>query len=318
VAALLRAWQDFGAAEGRRWVRESLALCDDATDPELIARLELTETGVNLNLADLIGAQRSAESALARYTELNDELGVAQCRLAMGSILAYASDTRSISLLSEALATFRARGLTKLAGSTHRAMGLAHFFAGDLQAGRRELDEALSIAQSTGDELSLGLIASNLAEVEFSAGNVETALRYSAESMAMHRGRDSMLCTDLGNRAAYFLTLGRYDESRHAAKESLRIANDAQVGATIAFTTQHLAALDALTGDHKRAARLLGYSDRRIATFQSHEREPTEQRTYDMALEALRKEFDDAELTRLMDEGRLWDDERAIAEASQV
>jgi hypothetical protein len=89
---------------------------------------------------------------------------------------------------------------------------------------------------------------------------------------------------------------------------------------------QHLAAIAALQpsdgakpgyDDRPRAARLLGYVDARLDAFEAL-REFIEQQEYDKMLAALRNALSEDELAKLIDEGRAWNENQAVAEAMLV
>ena len=85
---------------------------------------------------------------------------------------------------------------------------------------------------------------------------------------------------------------------------------------------QHLAAIGALSAAEDeasriRAARLLGFVDARLAMLDS-KREYTEQVEYERMRTALHEALDAETLDKLIEEGRLWNEERAITEALAI
>ena len=92
------------------------------------------------------------------------------------------------------------------------------------------------------------------------------------------------------------------------------------------MTIQHLAAIAALRSDENgssshvdqvRAAHLLGFVDASDAVT-GLAREYTEQQEYDSVLAALHNELGVDCLTKLMDEGRAWNEDQAVADALLV
>jgi hypothetical protein len=88
---------------------------------------------------------------------------------------------------------------------------------------------------------------------------------------------------------------------------------------------QHVAAIGALHPEiaseesekRRRAARILGYVDGRIAELGAL-REYTEQQEYDAMIPALRDALGESVLSKLMAEGRIWSDDQAVAEGMLV
>jgi hypothetical protein len=90
----------------------------------------------------------------------------------------------------------------------------------------------------------------------------------------------------------------------------------------VAFALQHLAAVAALregNGEEARgrAARVLGFVNTRLAQVGSP-REYTEALEYDKMRAVLRDALGEELLARLIDEGGLWTEDRAVAEALAI
>lgn len=118
----------------------------------------------------------------------------------------------------------------------------------------------------------------------------------------------------LVNSAAYLIALGRYDEARRRTREGLARSRDLQTEVHTAIAIQHLAAIGAGSGAYDRSARLLGFCDARFTALEAV-REFTEALEHQKAMSMLREHLDDVTLARLMDEGRIWDEDQAVAEA---
>jgi hypothetical protein len=69
--------------------------------------------------------------------------------------------------------------------------------------------------------------------------------------------------------------------------------------------------------EHVRSARLLGYTDARLAALDVA-RGYTDQQEYDKLLPALRDALGAGELQKLMAHGSTWSEDRAVAEAMLV
>jgi tetratricopeptide (TPR) repeat protein len=196
----------------------------------------------------------------------------------------------------------------------------------DLAGARARYAEALAIYQGLGDVWMAGNVATNLADAEFLAGNALTALKLTGEALAVDRALNNAraVANDLWNMAAYLIALDRYDEARTHARDALALVRDLQVQVLLTLSLQHLAAVAALRpdqerghGDRMRAAQLLGYVDARLTALEAL-REYGGQQGYDKMLVALRNALREDELAKLMDEGRAWTEDQAVAEGMLI
>jgi predicted ATPase/transcriptional regulator with XRE-family HTH domain/Tfp pilus assembly protein PilF len=186
---------------------------------------------------------------------------------------------------------------------------------GHIEDARQYYNRALSVATDVGDEFDAIVVRGNIGELEFKDGRSEKALELAEAALAASR----RVCwkyrevTALLNVTAYRLALGRIDEARSAANDTLSLARGTH---PIFVTTaiQHSAAVAALGGDASRAARLFGYVD---AWYQSHEitRYTTEQRTYEILLAALHEKLLESEVASLAAQGARLSEEEAVTEA---
>jgi len=222
------------------------------------------------------------------------------------------------------LAVFRNAQNQKTMGSALSALGAAKIMQGEIPAARELLMSAGAIYKAIGADGRLPAVFSLLAEAEFRNGDVEAALRVAGEALEAHRALKSgpNVINLLYNIAAYLTALERYDDARGHAREALQLAREEQAEADVAFTLQHLAAIGALSAAEDeasriRAARLLGFVDARLAMLDS-KREYTEQVEYERMRTALHETLDAETLDKLIEEGRLWNEERAISEALAI
>jgi hypothetical protein len=186
---------------------------------------------------------------------------------------------------------------------------------GAVDEARQFYTEALSLTTALGDTLEATVLRHNMAELEFSAGNLERALEFAEQAaLAANRGRAKRLeITARANTAAYQLALGNVDGARKAAAEALALARGAHP-MDAAIATQHLAAVAALRGDVHRGARLRGYVD---AWYRDHgcERDLTERRSYEILTDALQRRLADSEIATIAAEGEVLSEEEAALEA---
>jgi tetratricopeptide (TPR) repeat protein len=160
----------------------------------------------------------------------------------------------------------------------------------------------------------------SLAELEFDMGNPRQAVAVAEEAAgAVPEDQwDRLFSSDRSamsalrfNAAAYRLMLGEVEEARLAALDALKLAPrwySSISGRNVAIPAQHLATVAALRGDADRAARLMGYVDGWYAAA-GEVREPTEQRTYEILVAALKKRLREADIERLAVAGALLDEE---------
>ena len=119
------------------------------------------------------------------------------------------------------------------------------------------------------------------------------------------------------NAAAYRLAIGDVAGARETAREALELAMEARAGVYIPIAIQRLGTVAALLGDARRGALLLSYADRWLDT-EGFGRELTEQRTYDMGMDALRLVLDPQALADLEARGTDLSEAEAVEEARRV
>ena len=330
AAAMRRMWFFFAPAEGCRWLRTADELTDASTSDLTLARIALAEAMLNGVLTQRKASYVAAERALNRFRAIGDTLGIAEAQSWRGSALIFDPERsdEAGALLREALAQAQTLGLPKLkAGILGQLASWEGMNSNDIGATRARYSEAMALARSAGDERSAAVQAGNLAEDEFKTGDPETAVRLAGDMLETHRELKAPrhMAVALSNLAAYFVALERYDEARVRGREGLAVSRDAQAGVWTAFLLQHLAAVAALepAGNSpaddtwRRAARLMGYVDKRLGELEVI-REYTEQQEYDKMTLALREALGAGELARLMQEGVGWNEDQAYAEAMLV
>ena len=101
-------------------------------------------------------------------------------------------------------------------------------FTDDLEGARRVVERARAQALEFGDEASLPLILRYLGYVELLEGNWETAGTWANEGyeVAVQTGQVSQQAVLAGTKALIDAHLGREEETRAAAAEALRLADD--------------------------------------------------------------------------------------------
>jgi tetratricopeptide (TPR) repeat protein len=229
--------------------------------------------------------------------------------------------------LRGALAALRQCDAPKMRAWMLLTLGMANFQSGDLAGAKSSCTEALTLAREHSFDRTERVALSNLAELEFHAGDTQAALELVEERLALTQvesGHERKKA--LANMAAYLLELGRYAEARSRAREALDVCRAVGAEITLAYAQQHLAAIAALapaeseataSSVRARGARLLGYVDGRLAALGAP-RELTEDKEYRALVAALTESFGAGGIVTLMEEGHAWSEERAFAEALLV
>jgi len=329
VGTLRRVWSNLSAAEGQRWAQTAQRSITTDTPDDVLAALDLAESGIASSLKQYKACLGAAERALARYRKLADARGIALAEGLIGTVRFLLGDiAEGEALAQQFLEAAHAQGAQKSAVLALEYLASARYLAGDLSAARLRFGEALMAARIVGAERHIAMIALGLAEAEFRDGDGVAALRLvNDEALPILRGLGDSRNVALAwyNMAAYLVALRRFDEARAAAREAVTAASDVEFSVGLVWSLQHLAAIAALRPSDsapeaeacRRAARILGYVDTRLVALETV-REYTEQQEYDAMIRALLDALDDEELSQLMTEGATWSEDRAVAEAMLI
>jgi predicted ATPase/DNA-binding SARP family transcriptional activator len=314
AGALHRYWYDCGRPqEGLYWIEGAFSAVDQESDPDVAGRLCLAH-------ADLLEGNeklRSAQAACALLEKTSDQGGLAYALRQWA--LALEIDDR---LEAEELCR-RAADLMKTSGD----MGglaivlntLASFIArgGDFETARSMHEQALTIARSYGAEYAVMHAQLCLADMEYEQGDYEKAV-VRAEDALCHA--DASRTVELAANfcctlAACRIGLGQYAQAAADVMRALVILRNAHNNFQIAVALQHLALIEALTGDATVAARLAGYVDAYLV-HHSIRRQATELHSRQRLDQVLRAKLPDSEYETLLQEGAALSEEQAIAAAS--
>jgi predicted ATPase/class 3 adenylate cyclase len=306
-----------GEAEVRSLLEAVLARLDPTTQPALAARAWDKLSQVTSGSRSIEAEQRAVE--LAEWCNDPKIATLSLCQLAFRlAVTRQGQDAR--------MPIDRAMRLLEASGLTHSSIHLEALankavvaeVCGSLDEARQSYAEALSLATELGNETYPTTIRLNMAELELKMGNPARALELVGEvdvDIRLPRANLSAV-TVLQNGAGYRIALGDIAGARTSARDALQLARGVF---TLSFicSIQHLATVAARSGDARRGARLRGYVD---AWFRSerHEREPTEQLTYEILMTALREQLTDAEIEALAAEGAQMTEDQAVAEALTV
>jgi predicted ATPase len=318
----------FGAvvpAEGQRWVMTAIGRIDERTPPSIVAGLELAQATFASVFNKFNVALSAAERALALFTGLGLDEGIADAQRLVGRSLVYTGRVQEgEALLQDALQRQRSRG-SRRSANILGDLAVARGLQGDVVGARALFSEAWKSFQETANASKLAVTAGMLAEAEFRAGNADEAIRLAKDAAASARslGRFHTLAAILNNIAAYELQARLYENARTHALESLDLFCEGQSDDVLfVFALQHLAAAAALKGsgdaqsvtaNYSRAAHLLGFVEGRVAALEKT-REYTEECGYTQLLKVLRDTIG-GELEPMLQAGKMWSEKQAIAEA---
>jgi tetratricopeptide (TPR) repeat protein len=164
--------------------------------------------------------------------------------------------------------------------------------------------EAMLIAERLDDDLTITQVRACMAEIEFTAGNVERAIELSewvlGESLVRREAARNAI-EALCNLASFRLTLGKTEAAAAAARGAITRAQGRYPTLTH-WVLQHLGAIAALRGDIRSAARLLSFVDS-WAGEMGFERHPVERNTYELAENVFRSFEDREELETFREQG---------------
>jgi tetratricopeptide (TPR) repeat protein len=185
---------------------------------------------------------------------------------------------------------------------------------GDAQRGLALDEEAAETLRSLEDSGRLRSVLINMAEVQFSAGDTEGALRTVEEALelGLNAGgvEHSVMVCHL-NAAGYLLALGRTTEAFDHARTGLEISVRIKRALITAIAAGHLGQIAATHGDYERAARLIGFADN---AYSAHGivREPTELKGYNAAMAAIAVSLSQERRAALLAEGAKLSQDAAV------
>jgi len=328
VVALRPVWFTLAPAEGLVWVRTGLDACDHSKPNGIRSWLELSAAHLAMVTQQYPNAAASAQRALADFTVLGEYQGSALARLfasAARGMLGEGKEAQSD--LRAALTECRALGARRSVAAALVYLGAMELGDGDADSARSLFAEAFALFKTLGASRPAAHVALNLAELEFKGGDPGEALRLASEALEADgalKDRDAMVY-DLCNIAAYEAALSRWEASALHAREALALARERGMTSAIAWAVQHLAAVAALRPisncaaavvQRRRAARLVGFVDARMAEYGLH-RDFTERREHEQILAAARDTLG-AETDALILEGSTWTEGRAVEESLLV
>ena len=199
-------------------------------------------------------------------------------------------------------------------------LGIAHTVAGQYEAARARLDEALAAGERSHADFWAWRALIYKAEVQFAEGRVDAAIAGAREVIALARAarRTGLLGHALCNLAGYLIAHDEIDAASVALREGLPLAEDSELDTVlIAGGMQHLATIAARQERFERAAQFIGYAH----AFFSKEfagRSPAKLMIEAGILQQLRVVLAPQRLEALMDSGARWSEDEAMTAALEA
>jgi predicted ATPase/DNA-binding winged helix-turn-helix (wHTH) protein len=304
-AGAWRLWLEAGLSrEGLAHFEQSLKVEELAADPELAAALRLGYAELCRTNSLDAAASQAIVPALQFYADAADTPRLAQSLCVGGQIFLtrlevdkfHAMATQLTGLLPHVPAS-------KLKARMLIVIGKDDLCYGDIQSGLAKCEAGLAMHRATGNTRSGLRNGLFVAEMLHFTGNTAKALAFGKTVLQvldeagyrLERGyQQSNLC-------AYCLALGQFDQARELLLEAVETVPRDDIFWHWALL-QNAAALEAATGDPRRAARLLGYLDFRYGGTPDG-RQNTEQVQRNSMIKQIEAALPAAEITILLSEG---------------
>jgi predicted ATPase len=199
-------------------------------------------------------------------------------------------------------------------------LGIAHTVAGQYEAARARLDEALAAGERSHADFWTWRALIYKAEVQFAEGRVDAAIGGAREVIALARAarRTGLLGHALCNLAGYLIAHDEIDAASAALREGLPLAEHSELDTVlIAGGMQHLATIAARQERFERAAQFIGYAH----AFFSKEfagRSPAKLMIEAGILQQLRVVLAPQRLEALMNSGARWSEDEAMTAALET
>lgn len=317
VGALADFWLYHGLnVEGRRWVDTAFRALGEHGPDNVAASLWFARC----ILSDGRQSRDAAQRAFELYERLGDERGMIAALHSLGIGLYQLGQLET----SEAVLRRSVRLANDIydeRGAAYSKNALAYVLGqrGDIEGARQCYEDVLSAHARSGDEGGRAIALRNRAEFEFVQGNPPAAILHGNEALAIElRGKNlGRQAWCYANLAAYRVALGQLEDAQSCARSSLLLARELQREFQIAVGIQHLALIESLMNDIRRAARLLGYADKWYREGRG-ERELTEKWSYVTLMRRLSEHLTENEIRTLLAEGAAWSEDQAVEEALKV
>jgi predicted ATPase/DNA-binding CsgD family transcriptional regulator len=188
AAAMWFYWLVFGLVlEGRNWLRRALEAHSEPTRDR--AKALWADGHLASVQGELDASTHLLQTAHDLAKELSDELTQARAIKRLGAVAMHSGDLeRANGLLVDALARLEALDDAE-ASAVHARVALAmtHYLRGDFAAAAAQGQQVMAICRPRGDKYLLAYALNNLARVEISLGQLESASAYALEALTLRR-----------------------------------------------------------------------------------------------------------------------------------
>jgi predicted ATPase/class 3 adenylate cyclase len=254
-----------GHADVLGYVRPVIDRADQPNSGLLAEAMALTGQLLGLLLrtdaSELATAKAYGERALEMATDVGDSHAEARALEVLYGSAFIAGDVSSAQLLAgQVVAIAREHGYADLLGEALQALA---YTTEDGEERRRCYEEAMTIAQRSGDDLLAAHGLESMFALELNAGRIEQAGVYMDEAAALAErvGGDLSLHFLHGNLAILRLIQGRHAEVAPLVREALLFIRRMGAGVALGETIFAAACVAAWRGDLLLAARLFGAGD---------------------------------------------------------
>lgn len=297
------------------WFDRALAKVTAATPADVAGRLWLGRCG--WLAAGEPGALAAAERAVALFRQAGGgfDLGRALWHQALQHVAIGEPDAAD-PLLAEAEALLGAGPDSKALISLRRVQARR----GRADRARPILDAALAMAERLGARRDAALVAGDIAELLFAAGEIDAAIAMAQGALAALgpvKSRSAWVQHIHGALASYLLAKGEMAAARRLAGDRLYAARIMGIPQEVLSNLERAGLIAALEGDAAAAGRLLGHSEARQAA-RGAPRSHASQTVVARLRETLSARLPAEALRRLADEGAGLSEEQAIAEAARA
>lgn len=316
VGLSIRLWDELSLfRERQRWSEMAALHVDDQTPAATAARLLLART-TNSAHGDQSGFSY-ADQAVRLFRSADRTLDAAEALTRAGAaLLTIKTVDTALPYLEDASRMLEPLGPTKQLASCLRSRGVAAYLGSDATKAQTLIERSMAVCRSVGDSRGIASAQIALAELQFFAGRIDTAIDGIQTMLEGNDHNRRQATLGWSNLASYLLATQKVQQARWAAAESLREARALGWTAAIVRAGEHLALVVALEGQPELAARLLGFAETFYAKGVAS-REWTEQVTHQRLLAELNKQLPPTRLADLRREGSEWSEQQA-AQAAEV
>jgi hypothetical protein len=186
---------------------------------------------------------------------------------------------------------------------------------------RAIIEEGLVLCRAYGNDRQISSEFTLLSELEFSMGEYARALSYGRDAMrfAESAGGTETFQIAASNFVHYAAATNNWATTHETAESLIRTSRETGSSEGLTWSVQALAAVSANIGDYARAARLLGFCDKRIGVLHSPTPVGSSQEIVHRDLMAtLRSNLSEEELSAALAAGALLSEDAAVHEALAV